>query len=100
MAQVRLTVKEAAELWGVSLSAVHKWVQQGRVPVERVGGSDNTRAAALVIVDDARPERLPPNGLSGDQRGARTQGKRPRAAKLKAVKVKAAKKNRRATAAR
>ena len=64
-----MTVREAADKWNVTPSAVHKWIRQGRVNVERVGGGPS-RAAALLVLDTERPDRAVPNALTDAQRAA------------------------------
>jgi hypothetical protein len=53
-AKLPMSVKEAAEAWGKSISWVKKMVKQGRVEHDRIGGGDE-RAGAILITQSAPP---------------------------------------------
>lgn len=63
------TLTEYAAMHNVSRGTVRKWIKQARVPsMSRGGGA--TRAGAILILTADRPPRLPPGGLSPEQRAA------------------------------
>lgn len=67
--QLPLTINEYASLHGVSRTTVRKWIARGQVKHERRGGGA-ARAAAVLIFQADRPDRLAPGSLTPDQRAA------------------------------
>ena len=49
--EARMTIQEAAILWGVSYTTVRKWIAQGRVAAEKHGRD-------WAILQRDRPEKL------------------------------------------